>query len=55
MKVSQLMQKDVVTVGPDASLKDVAAALVAHRISGVPVCDQEGRVLGVVSLPRPLG
>ncbi|MGZ8696956.1 MAG: CBS domain-containing protein [Gaiellaceae bacterium] len=49
MKVEQLMQKEVVTVAPDASLKEVAAALVEHRISGVPVCDEEGRVLGVVS------
>ena len=49
MKVNQLMQKDVVTVGPDASLKDVAAALVEHRISGMPVCDAEGHVLGVIS------
>jgi len=49
MKVEQLMQKDVVTVAPDASLKAVASALVEHRISGVPVCDEEGRVLGVVS------
>lgn len=49
MKVDQLMQKDVVTVAPDASLKDVAAALMEHRISGMPVCDEEGRVLGVIS------
>lgn len=49
MKVEELMNRDVVTVQPDASLKDVAAALVEHRITGLPVCDASGRVLGVVS------
>jgi CBS domain-containing protein len=48
MKVSDLMTADVVTVAPDATLKDVASLLVRHRISGVPVVDG-GRVIGVVS------
>ena len=48
MIVSQLMTKDVVTVTPDTSLKDVAALLAARRISGIPVV-QDGEVLGVVS------
>jgi CBS domain-containing protein len=43
------MTADVVTVGPDASLKEVASLLAQHRISGLPVVDGEGRVLGVVS------
>jgi CBS domain-containing protein len=49
MKVEALMNRDVVTVPPDASLKDIAAALVDHRITGLPVCDSAGHVLGVVS------
>jgi CBS domain-containing protein len=49
MKISQLMQRHVVTVAPQTSLKLVAGTLVAHGISGVPVCDPDGRVLGVVS------
>jgi CBS domain-containing protein len=49
MRVRQLMTTDVVTVGPDASLKEVASLLARHRISGLPVVDSDGRVLGVVS------
>ena len=49
MKVSDLMTREVVHVRPDATLKDVARLLVEHRISGLPVCDDAGRVLGVVS------
>jgi CBS domain-containing protein len=48
MIVSQLMTRDVLTVRPETSLKDVAALLATHRISGLPVV-QDGEVLGVVS------
>lgn len=43
------MSRDVVTVAPDTPLKTVAELLVAHRIAGVPVCNSDGRVVGVVS------
>lgn len=49
MKISELMHRDVVTVAPETSLKDVASLLVEHRISGLPVCLPDGRVIGVVS------
>ncbi len=48
MRVEQLMSRDVVTVTPDVSLKEVAAILSTSGISGVPVCSS-GRVVGVVS------
>jgi CBS domain-containing protein len=43
------MTADVVTVGADTPLKDVAAMLAARGISGAPVVDDAGRLLGVVS------
>ena len=49
MNVRDLMTAAVLTVSPETPLKDVAAILAEHGISGVPVCDAEGRVLGVVS------
>jgi len=49
MKVEDLMTTDVRTVGPDASLKDVAALLAEHRIGGVPVVDEGRRPLGVIT------
>jgi CBS domain-containing protein len=42
------MTKAVQTVAPGISLKDVAAILAEHRISGLPVVDDEGQVLGVI-------
>jgi CBS domain-containing protein len=49
MKVSDLMQRDVWTTSPEESLKDVARMLVENRISGMPVCDPDGKVVGVIS------
>jgi CBS domain-containing protein len=49
MKVADLMTRDVASVPPDASVRDIAKLMLDRRISGVPVVDPEGRVLGVVS------
>ncbi len=49
MKVAEIMTIDVVAVTPETSLKEVAELLTTHGISGAPVVDAEGRVLGVVS------
>jgi CBS domain-containing protein len=49
LKVRDLMTPEVVTVRPTTPIKGVARSLVDHRISGVPVVDDDGRVLGVVS------
>jgi CBS domain-containing protein len=49
MVVADVMSRDVVTVTAETSLKDVAALLDRRRISGIPVCDADRRVLGIVS------
>jgi CBS domain-containing protein len=49
MRVEQVMSREVLTVAPETPLKDVAGMLSRHRISGLPVCDANGRVLGVIS------
>jgi CBS domain-containing protein len=49
MNIETLMTKHVVTASPDTPLKRVARMLTRYRISGVPVCDDDGKVLGVVT------
>ena len=49
MLTRDIMTSPAVTVGPDASVLEVAKTLVAHRISGVPVVDKRGRLVGIVS------
>jgi CBS domain-containing protein len=47
--VKDLMTTQVVTVGPATPFKDLVARLAEHRVSALPVVDDAGRVLGVVS------
>jgi CBS domain-containing protein len=49
MKIKDVMTGDVVSVAPGTSLKDVAHILVERRISGLPVVNANGGVLGVIS------
>ncbi|MFJ9642025.1 CBS domain-containing protein [Streptomyces sp. NPDC004244] len=49
IKVADLMTDEVVSVAPGTAFKDVAKLLAQYDISGVPVLDDEDRVVGVVS------
>jgi CBS domain-containing protein len=49
MKAADIMVKDVVTVGPEAPVRDVATLMLERHISGLPVVDGGGSVLGIVS------
>jgi CBS domain-containing protein len=49
MRVQDVMTTDVATVRPGTSLKEVAGELARLRISGMPVVDDGGRVVGVIS------
>ena len=49
LTVRDVMTTPVFSVAPSTPLKEVARLLVEHRISGVPVVDDDGTVLGVVS------
>jgi CBS domain-containing protein len=49
MTVRDVMTTSVISVKEATPLKEVARLLVEHGISGVPVCDTQGRVVGVVS------
>jgi CBS domain-containing protein len=48
-KVQDLMTREVFTVGPDTAFKDVVETLLRHDVSGLPVVDGEGRLLGIVT------
>lgn len=49
MKVSDVMTTAVVTIGADAAYADIVDCLLRHGISGVPVVDGTGRLLGIVT------
>src|SRR5512145_163793 len=48
MKADEVMTRDLVTVGPETTVGEIAAILVRHRISAVPVVSGTD-LLGIVS------
>jgi CBS domain-containing protein len=49
MNVREAMTSKVVAVQPGTSVKGTAQALLDNGVSGVPVLDDEGRLVGIVS------
>jgi len=49
MRVSEVMHTGVRTVGADESVGEAIALLAEEHISGVPVLDRHGKLVGVVS------
>ncbi len=49
MNAADVMVTNVITVGPDACLQDVAHLFLSHRISAVPVVGSDGKLIGIVS------
>jgi len=49
MKVKEIMSAPVICARADASIADIATLLARHQISAVPVTDETGAVIGLVS------
>lgn len=49
MKVREIMTRNVISVREDAPVREVARLLDGYRISGVPVTDGQGHMVGLVS------
>lgn len=49
MRAKDIMTTTVATIGPDATIREIATLLLERRISAVPVLDDTGRMIGIVS------
>ena len=49
MRAHQIMTKPVATVAPDATIVDAANIMLDRHISGLPVVDASGKLVGIVS------
>jgi CBS-domain-containing membrane protein len=49
MHAIDIMGRDVVTVGPDTDVLEAARLMAEHDVSALPVVDEGGRVVGIVS------
>jgi CBS domain-containing protein len=49
MRAHQIMTKPVVTIAPDATILEAANVMLNRHISGLPVVDAAGKLVGIVS------
>jgi CBS domain-containing protein len=49
MIASDIMTRHVFTIAPEASVRDAANLLAQKRISGVPVIDDTGKMIGMLT------
>ncbi|MBA2514688.1 MAG: CBS domain-containing protein [Solirubrobacterales bacterium] len=47
--VGEIMERDVPTVGPEEDVEAVIAALRRHELPGIPVVNDGGRLLGIIT------
>ena len=45
LKAKDIMTRDVITVKPEAAMKELARLFIDNKISGVPVVDDEGGII----------
>jgi len=49
MRVRDSMTRDVITVTPTTPIHEVASLMANHGVSGLPVLDEKGSVIGIVT------
>lgn len=54
-RIEDIMSESVVTVGPDELVTSVADKMLANEIHHVPVCNANGKLVGIVSTMDILG
>ncbi|WP_083246465.1 CBS domain-containing protein [Mesorhizobium sp. SEMIA 3007] len=49
MRASDIMTMGATTVRPDTTIEHAARVMLEHRISGLPVVNAQGKLLGIVT------
>lgn len=49
MHARDIMTHETITITPDASVREAARRLAGYSISGMPVVDREGRMVGIIT------
>ena len=50
LTVSDIMTHQLIVFKPEDTIHEVMAAFIKHRISGGPVVNEEGQLVGVISV-----
>lgn len=49
IKAKDIMRKNVITISPDTSVEEIGRIFIEKGVSGAPVVDQEGSLVGIVT------
>jgi CBS-domain-containing membrane protein len=49
MKAADVMTREVRTIGPDATILEAGRLMLQHKVSGLPVVDAAGNMIGIVT------
>jgi CBS domain-containing protein len=49
MRADQIMTPQVITIGADASIVEAIDKMLRHQVSGLPVVDTDGKLIGIIS------
>jgi acetoin utilization protein AcuB len=49
LKVKDIMSKNIITIGPEDTVEKAAVIMLEHRISGLPVINEKGKLVGVIT------
>ncbi len=49
LTVDRVMTQHVITIDPDTSIIDAANLMLEHKISGLPVVDKQGKLVGIIT------
>jgi len=55
LTAGEIMTEDVVTIGPDSLISEAIELLLIQEISGMPVSDNQGQLIGIVTEFAMLG
>lgn len=49
IKVKEIMTPDPITISQDSTIGEVAQVMLDYRISGLPVVDSDGKLVGIIT------
>src|SRR5215471_20389987 len=49
MKATDVMSTPVIAAGPQITVQHVAGMMINHRVSGIPIIEEDGRLIGIIT------
>jgi CBS domain-containing protein len=49
MEINKIMTRQPITIAPEATINEVARVMLEHKISGLPVVNSQGKIMGIIT------